>query len=200
MNAIQTLPTPAFSTLRLTTADNFLSLPDSGKGFELVDGQLKEWTVSAKSSRIGGRILSKIELASESYGGWVFGSDATFRCYTDDPNRIRRADVALIVFERFSADQYEREGHVTVCPDLVVEVISPNDLAFEVLHKVDEWRTAGVRVVWLIDPDDKRIYVHSESGITMLRESDTLTGDPVIPGFAFPVAELFRLPQLLPKP
>lgn len=171
-------------------------MPDEGKGYELVDGRLQELNVSAKSSRVGAEFVFLLMLYSRTHQpGWVFQSDASFQCFPDDPNRVRRADAAFIALDRFTAEQYEAEGHITVCPDLVVEVISPNDLAAELNRKTEEWLQAGARLVWVIDPDAKLVYVHRPDGAADLRESDTLTGEPVLPGFSCRVADLFRLPQ-----
>ena len=177
------------------TPDDLLRMPDEGKGYELVDGRLQEMNVSAMSSHIGAKMVHRLMNHAESLQpGWVFQSDASFQCFADDPNRVRRADAAFIAFDRFTAEQYEAEGHITVCPDLVVEVISPNDLAAEVNRKTEEWLQAGARLVWVIDPEAKLVFVHRPDGAADLRETDTLTGEPVLPGFSCAVADLFRLP------
>ena len=92
-------------------------------------------------------------------------------------------------------EQYDREGFCPVAPDLLVEVISPNDLMDDVEKKRDEWLNAGVKQVWIMNPDRKTVWYHEHTGKEgMLRETDTLTAEPVLPGFSLPVAELFKLP------
>jgi len=84
------------------------------------------------------------------------------------------------------------EGHVRLAPDLVVEVISPNDLAYEIDEKVDEYETAGVKLIWVVNPETKAVRVHRADGAVMvLREKDELDGEDILPGFRCPVAELF---------
>jgi Uma2 family endonuclease len=179
------------------TPEDLLRMPDQGQGYELVDGRLKELNVSAKSSRVGAGVVRLLWNHCEAHQpGWVFQSDASFQCFPNDANRVRRADAAFIAFERFTTQQYEAEGHISVCPDLVAEVISPNDLAAEVHRKVQEWLDAGVRLLWLIDPDAKLVFCYrpGEDDVSIRRERDTLTAEPVLAGFACPVADLFRLP------
>ena len=60
-------------------------------------------------------------------------------------------------------------------------------------QKIEDWLRAGVKLVWVIDPDAKVVFCHEPTAVATRREADTLTGDPVLPGFAVPVAELFRL-------
>jgi len=172
------------------------------KGFEFVNGQLKELNVSAKSSGVGGEVFAEIKLfCRKQYPGWVFPADTSFRCFPDDERKFRKPDSAFIAFERYTAEQYDSEGHISVCPDLAVEVVSPNDLAADVNQKVADWLRAGVRLLWVIDPDTKTIvgYRADRPNVAdVFREADTLTGEPVLPGFAVPVADLFRLPAIAP--
>lgn len=189
MNAIATPP--------VVTPDDLLRMPDGGKGYELVGGRLRALDASAKSSRVAGLVYFRLEhYCSTQHPGWVYPEGTSYRCFPDDENRVRRADAWYIALDRFTPGQYDTAGHFPTVPDLVVEVISPNDLAYEVNQKTDEWLAAGARLVWVIDPERRAVHVYRPGGPTvlLLREADTLTADPVLPGFACPVADLFRLP------
>ncbi|MBY0513612.1 MAG: Uma2 family endonuclease [Gemmataceae bacterium] len=171
------------------------------KGFEFVNGQLKELNVSAKSSRVGGRLSRLLDNHCESnQPGWVFPADTPFQCFTDEPKKVRKPDAAFVALDRYSDEQYDTEGYVSVVPDLIAEVVSPNDLAYEVSEKRREWLAAGVKLVWVVEPVQQTIHVYRPDGtVTLLHETDTLTGESVLPGFAVPVAELFRRPTAAPK-
>lgn len=186
----------AITTPRALTPDDLLRLPDEGKGFELVNGELKELPMSAESSHIAGEIYLRIKLHCNAHQpGWVFSEGSSYRCFPDDPNRVRRADVSYLALERMSRDQYRESGHIAIAPDLVAEVVSPNDLAEDVEEKLDEWLGAGVRLVWIVNPATHTVRVHrADGGYAFLRGTDTLTAEGVLPGFACPVADLFRLP------
>ena len=71
--------------------------------------------------------------------------------------------------------------------------ISPHDLFYEVEKKVEEYFSAGVKLVWVINPDVRIISVYQQNSphILRLREDDELTGGEVLPGFTFKVSELF---------
>jgi Uma2 family endonuclease len=187
-------PVPAAP--RKYTPDDLLRLPDGGAGYELVNGELKERHVSKESSRVGGECYYHLSGYCRSHPvGWAFPPETGYQCFPDDAGRVRKADASFVSFRRMPVETYEDEGFCSAVPDLVVEVISPNDYAREVTEKRDEWLAAGVQTVWIVDPDTRSVYVHRADGShTFLRAADTLTAPDLLPGFAVPVAELFRLP------
>jgi Uma2 family endonuclease len=178
------------------TPDDLLRMPDGGKGYELVNGELKELSVSRKSSHVAGEIYLRVKLhCNANQPGWVFPEGTSYRCFKDDPGRVRRPDASFITLSRMTAEQYDEDGHCPIVPDLVVEVVSPNDNAEELEEKIDEWLTVGVKVVWVVTPATRTVRVHrADGGYAFLRAADTLTAPDVLPGFAVPVADLFRLP------
>jgi Uma2 family endonuclease len=180
------------------TPEDLLRMPDGGKGYELVDGQLKELNVSAESSHVAGEMLFALKAHVRPTGlGYVFPADASFQCFPDAPKKVRRPDVAFVARGRLSDETYRQAGHCPACPDLVVEVLSPNDYAAEVNRKIREWLAAGVRLVWQVDPDAKMVFCYGpgKDDASIRYEDDTLTGEPVLPSFAVRVADLFRMPQ-----
>lgn len=152
--------------------------------------------MSNESSHVGGEILFHLKAFVTPRGlGYVFMADNSFRCFADDPDRVRRADVSFIAADRLTPELYRSKGHCTVCPDLAVEVVSPNDLMSDVTAKRKEWLAAGAKLVWVVDPDDRSVSAYrSGEPVRVFQETDTLTGDPVLAGFSCPVADLFRLP------
>jgi Uma2 family endonuclease len=185
-------PPPA----KAVTPDDLLRMPDQGQGYELVDGELKELNVSYLSSFVAGEVYFRLRShAGSNRLGWVSPEGTSFRCFPDDENRVRRADVAFHRLDRLTAEQARSDGHCTVAPDLVVEVVSPNDLAYEVEAKRNEWLDAGAQLVWVIDPIQQEVRAFRADGsVALFRRTDTLTAEPVLPEFRVLVAELFRLP------
>ena len=106
--------------------------PGLPRGFEFVDGQLQELNVSQMSSCMAGKCYLKLEnFVGSRKLGWVFPEGTSYRCSPDDPTCIRRADTAFHRLGRLTAEQVMTEGHSAVVPDLVVEVVSPHDVADE---------------------------------------------------------------------
>lgn len=173
------------------TADDLLTLPD-GKHFELVDGQLVEQAVSPISSWVEVRLLQSLSVHVDRQNlGWVFSSTQGFQCFSDDPNRVRRPDASFIRRERLPNGLPQR-GHFRIAPDLAAEVISPNDLASDLYRKTGEYLAAGVRLVWIVDPETRSVTVHRADGTgARFGEQDELSGESVVPGFRCRIAELF---------
>lgn len=186
MNAIGAEPT--------YTPDDLLAMPD-GDRYELIDGRLVEITVGARASYIGGRLSYLIGGHVEVQGlGWVLGPDCGYRCFPDHPRTVRKPDVSFVRFGRLPGEEVP-EGDIAIAPDLVAEVVSPNDLYYEVDRKVAEYLGAGVRLVWVVSPEARTVFIYRADGsIQALREHDELNGEDVLPGFRCRVGVIFRNP------
>jgi len=178
------------------TPEDLPRMPD-GDRYELVDGELREREASFLSSYVAGNVYKLLDaFVFPRALGWVVPEGTTYRCFTDDPNRVRKPDVSFIRIERLSAEEAEAEGHCLVAPGLAVEVISPKDLWYKVEEKVEQWLAAGVKSVWVVHPKLKRVGIHCPNKpVIQFREGDVLTQPELLPGVSCPVAEFFRLPS-----
>jgi Uma2 family endonuclease len=108
------------------------------------------------------------------------------------PDTVRAADVAFISNERYDRLKSRRK-FLDVPPELVVEVLSPDDPASELIRKLSEYFAAGVRLVWVADPDERSVRAYrSSTDVRELRGTDSLSGEDVLPGFEAEVAALFE--------
>ena len=107
------------------------------------------------------------------------------------PDTVRAADILFISHERYT--QQKSAGYLHVAPDLVVEILSPDDRWSEVMEKLGEYFAIGVRLIWVVDPRLRRVYVYRTiTDVRAFTENDVLPGDDVLPGFLIPVAQLFE--------
>ncbi|MBX9626967.1 MAG: Uma2 family endonuclease [Gemmataceae bacterium] len=195
MSAVLTPPMPAPAAVPEVTPEDLLRMGGEGKRYELIDGHLEERNVSFQSSYVAGEVYDAIkQFIKPGNLGWLSPEGTGYQCFPHAPKQVRRADVSFIALARLTADRATAEGFLSVAPDLAVEVNSPNDTVGEVNTKVEEWLRAGVPLVWEVDPEARIVKCHRPDGSVTRREGDTLTGDPVLPGFAVPVADLFKLP------
>jgi Uma2 family endonuclease len=173
------------------TPEDLLAMPDRKK-YELVAGHLVERPMSRLSSWVGGQVYTLLNIfVAERQSGWVWPADQGYACYPDAPGKVRFPDVSFIRKERLP-DALTSEGYTHIPPDLAVEVLSPNELAYEVENKVLEYLNAGVALVWVINPEARTVYIHRGDGsVGWLREEDELSGEDVVPGFRCHVAVLF---------
>src|SRR5687768_2661230 len=99
------------------TPEDLLRLPDA-VSYELVDGKLVERNMGMESSEIAARILFQIALYLRDHRlGHLFGADASYQCYPDAPNKVRKPDVSFIRSGRLT-DERAPQGHCPICPDL----------------------------------------------------------------------------------
>lgn len=108
-------------------------------------------------------------------------------------DRRRRPDVAFVSDARWPINR--PAPHTTawsVIPDLAVEILSPTDIASEIFEKIEEYFAAGVRRVWLILPDQAKLYDYtSPTVVQILTPADTLDCADVLPGLRLELAPLF---------
>jgi Uma2 family endonuclease len=178
----------------LITPEQLAAMPND-KDFELVDGRLVERKMGNKWNWIATKVaivLSNFVISARL--GWVFTAEAGFRLNPGRPNNVRKPDVSFVRFGRLP-DEEPAEGYDYLAPDLVAEVISPGDTVRELEEKIDEYLQAGVRLVWILNPDNETVKVYRPDGtVVILRDGDELTGETVLSGFRCQVSELFAMP------
>ena len=107
-----------------------------------------------------------------------------------DPDTVRGADVVYISKERLT--QAQSQGYLDVAPELIVEVLSPNDRWSGVIEKLEEYFAIDVETVWIADPERQEIFVyHSLTDIQRFTTDDNLPGGSILPGFEVQVSEFF---------
>ncbi len=177
------------------TPEDLLKMPD-GDFYELVDGHLVGRKTSIWSSYVAGVIFQLLDqFCQEHRLGWVFPEGTSYQCFPTQSAKVRRPDASFIRLGRLSLAVATTDGHCPVAPGLAVEVVSPNDTAYEVDEKVQEFLAAGVALVWVVNPQWRTVEIHRATGTgTILRENDEIGGEEVIPGFHCRVGDFFLPP------
>jgi Uma2 family endonuclease len=181
---------------RLLTAADLAAmptrLPSGDVKFELDDGRL---VVMAPPGDIHGRQQARWITVLMTHGedrghGQVRGEVGVI--LRRNPDRVAGPDVAFVASKSLPV-RLSSEGYLETIPELIVEVRSPNDTGPEVLRKAAEYLAAGVQLVWVADPESQTVTAYTSANPPQVfSASDSLTADPVIPGFVVPVADLFR--------
>lgn len=174
------------------TADELLMIPNTRFGYELVRGQLKKYMPTGFlhgliASRIG-RIIGNF--ADENDLGVTFAAETGFLIF-QNPDTVRAPDLAFITKDKFKKHGIT-EKFFPGAPDLAVEVVSPSDRKKDIEEKIRDYLKAGVALVWIIYPQNKIVAVHRQNNITsILRETDELDGENVLPDFRCSLEEIF---------
>ena len=177
---------------KLLTADEFLQLCQRRliKG-ELVKGVIHE-TMPAGGEH--GEVAMAFGTAMTSYVrpnrlGRIAGSDAGV-ILGRDPDTVREPDIAYFSAETLPLD-VKVSGYYEVVPDLVVEIVSPNDSPQYVAERVAMWLSHGVRLVWAVYPVARTVAAHPSEGPALIyTEGDELDGGAVLPDFRCAVRDI----------
>jgi Uma2 family endonuclease len=176
---------------KLLTAEEFFRLPqpEDGSQQELIQGVV---VTMPPPKAPHGVCCSKID---RRLGAFVEANQLGTVCCNDtgfiterEPDTVRGADVAFWTKERLPTLPRD---YIEVLPDLAVEVVSPDDHFARVQKKVIHYLTKGVRLLWVVDPDDRSVTVYRpDKPLRILGEGDTLSGEEVLPGFSCRVGDL----------
>jgi Uma2 family endonuclease len=184
-------PMSTITGKKLLTAEDFYLLPDPADGSqqELVRGEI--FTMTPPGGMHGGACSKadrRIGNFVEEHGlGHVTCND-TGVITERGPDTVRGPDVAFWSKERLPSLP---TGYIQVPPDLVVEVLSPGNTSKEIRAKLREYFAMGVRVVWVIAPEDRTLTIYGTlDEARLLHESATVSGGDVLPGFSCRVGDL----------
>jgi Uma2 family endonuclease len=107
-----------------------------------------------------------------------------------DPDVLLAPDYAFYAYDKLPDGM--PASFIPVPPDFAIEVISPANSAMEMMIKVSHYLEVGVRLVWIIFPQQEKVVVHEPgTGAITLGSNDTLTGGDVLPGFRLDLARIF---------
>ena len=181
----------------LITAEEFFEISPKLEHCELVRGEIVEM---APPGLIHGEVTMTIGTSLFNYVkehklGKVLAAETGFilESATDDysGDTVRGPDVSYVSQERVPEGGFD-DAWGDFPPDLAVEVVSKNDREKQVLGKVGEYLDAGVRLVWVVRPQNQTVTIYRPNGdIELLHAGDALTGEDVVPGFSCRVSEFF---------
>lgn len=162
------------------------------KRLELVKGELRELVpANEEHGYVAMRLGTIVTVFVMQHNlGYTFAAETGF-VLSEDPATVRAPDFAFVSRER--APESRSRHFARYIPDLVVEVVSPNDTFSEVTEKVNDWLEAGVSLVWVVDPQGRKVYIYrKDQPVRILGENELLSGEDVLPGFECRVGEIFE--------
>jgi Uma2 family endonuclease len=175
---------------RSVTAEELFQSPDS-KYYELVRGVPRVCEPpGGVHGNITGSIVAHLRNHVERLGlGTVLGEAGYI--LQRPPDTVRGPDVSFIRLAQLQPDKIP-EQFIPGAPDLAVEILSPSSRWSEVEGKIADYFVAGTRLVWVVDPGERRTIVrYPDRPPRVVAAGESLDGEDVVPGFALALAELF---------
>ncbi|HEY2785124.1 MAG TPA: Uma2 family endonuclease [Fimbriiglobus sp.] len=163
----------------------------TGRRYELVSRTVVEKPrMGFPESFLAAELIHLIKTFLESDDrGYVCAPDALIELM---PRLVRGPDVCFTPWVLTPDGLVGTEPISKVIPELVVEILSSSNTPGEIRRKVKEYIEAGVKLVWVIDPQTRSAVAHTTADTaTEIPETGTLTGGGVLPGFKLPLSKLF---------
>lgn len=121
--------------------------------------------------------------------GEVFDSSTGFRLSN---GAIRSPDVSWISRERwYSLSQQQQQKFAPIDPDFVIELMSPTDNINELQAKMLEYMECGVKLGWLIAPQEKQVEIYRINRLQeVLKNPNSLSGEEILPNLKVTLAQI----------
>lgn len=178
----------------------FIQRYDQDGPFEWIDGEIIPKMPSISVHNKTAKRFFVLFLPYEEQGLGAVFQEATF-VLTDNPEWVRGSRISDVMFvTKPTLDHFEQtipdanNKPYILIPEIVVEVVSPTDHYSDINQKVKRYLNDGVQIVLVADPQTREIIVHrqgSHQQTTLYRDDDLLTADPILPGFAIKLSEVF---------
>jgi Uma2 family endonuclease len=188
---------------KLMTTEEFLALPDDGVERMLIRGVVYEMgreeengmtrrnpTHSFVEANVTG-VLRNWSRGQAEPRGRVYCGEAGFRIRRN-PDTTVAIDVAYV--DALTAGRTPKDaGLVDGPPILAVEVLSPSDTQEGISVKVQDYLSAGTKLVWVLESVFETVTVYRpDAPPLMLHAGQELTAEPHLPGFRCSVREFFE--------
>ncbi len=138
------------------------------------------------------RIIARAVIWAEQDGtGVSFDSDTIFRL----PNGAKKLpDFSWVKVEKWNAlTQEEKEKILPFAPDFLIELRSPIDSLKDLQAKMEEYIENEVSLGWLIDPQEKQVFVYRQNTeIEILENPTEISGEPLLKGFTLNLKEIWE--------
>ena len=159
------------------------------------EGSIAVMTPAGGETGARGLLLSAAlyRWAEEDGTGVAFDSSTGFEL----PNgAVRAPDAAWVLRNRLARlSPEDKQRFLPLCPDFVIELLSPSDSRAAAQRKMEEYRANGARLGWLIDPARRQVAIYRADGSLEQRtEPDLVTGETVLPGFSLDLAGVWKPP------
>jgi len=181
----------AAPTAARMTLDEFLALPETKPYREFVRGEVIEKPMP--NSDHSALVFELIRLLGNYLQEHHEGRGSTELRHADrQEDRVYLPDVSVSRRERRAPRG--STAPVEQTPDLAIEVLSPEDRAARVLDKADFYMRSGVRLLWLVDPENESVTVYRPGEQPVMhRAPDVIDALPVLSEFQLDLAELFAI-------
>jgi Uma2 family endonuclease len=176
----------------LFTYDDYLTLPNDGKRYEIINGDLYMSPAPLPEHQLISIRLEEIFLSYVRKEKWgkIFHApiDVVFSM-----TEIVQPDIVLVSKQR---EEIIAKKNLISAPDLIVEILSETTEKTDRTKKKEMYEKYGVREYWIVDPSDQsiEIFVLEQSRYATAQKfvNDDIVDSTILPGIAFPARSAFE--------
>ncbi|MGF1672255.1 MAG: Uma2 family endonuclease [Rivularia sp. (in: cyanobacteria)] len=177
------------------TDEQFFQLCQNNPDLRFERTALGELIIMAPTGSITGNRNSDLNYQLTAWNrqnklGKTFDSSSGFKL----PNGAERSpDASWVKMERWDAlTEDEKERFAPLCPDFVVELMSPSDSLEKTRAKMREYIENGAALGWLINRKQKQVEIYRpDQEVSILESPQTISGEDILPGFILDMAEIW---------
>ncbi len=179
-----------------TTADELVRISVEcrarGQRCELIDGEVRYMSPAGwYHGSVASIHATLAPLIVKQRLGRSFSAETGF-IVSRDPDTVIAPDFAFIAKENLPEER-PTEAYWPGAPDFAVEVLSPSESAREVAAKTKLWLSAGVKVLWVVDPVLETITAYrSLTDVAIYSANQEIEVGELIPEAKFLVGEIFQ--------
>lgn len=180
---------------KIYTYEDYLNLPDDGKRYEIIEGEL---IMAASLKSIHQIVSGNLEYEIRSFvirhkSGLVF--DAPYDVKLSDANVVQ-PDIMFVSKENRGIIT---EDNIQGAPDLIIEILSPSTAYYDLIIKKGVYEKFKVKEYWIIDPQQQwiEIYVLKEQKFYLHQRSEKAgqIRSTVLEGFEMEIENIFEEKQ-----
>lgn len=174
---------PAFYTAEMVRA-----LPDDGKRYETVHGEL---LVTPAPRALHQEVISRLHFALTAYlrehpAGHLFASPADISW---GPDVLVQPDLFVVALDEARTLDWARMQSLL----LAIEVLSPSSLRADRFTKRRLYQEVGIPLYWIVDADAESVEVWTPDAVFPAAQLQELRWEPAgFSPFRLPLEELFR--------
>ncbi len=179
-------------TQPIWTEKELQALPDDGYIHEVVDGAL---VMSPKNNFEHGDVCARLLTALNTFArarklGVVLDSSTGFWMHN---RNCRAPDISFIAKARLRGLKRPPAAFFEGAPDLAIEVLAPSNAPAEISERLADFFASGAQMAWIIHPEEQFVEIcHSPVQRKILGSGAVLDGEQLLPGFQYPIADLFK--------
>lgn len=177
------------------TLDEFLSSPLANESYEYFDGNLiQKMAPKFSHSRVTGQLFILLEEWNQDQG--EVGIEWGIRLKRHGKDWCPIPDLLYISFEKLGDIDLEDDA-CPLPPELVIEIISPDQSFSDLIEKAEAYLKAGVNRVWLIDTQAKKITIFFPNSPPQTKQEEESLADDLLPGLQLTPLQIFQKAKLI---